>query len=100
MLYQLCDLLDITVNCTLTVPGQKRFCYQLVLCTVILIEVEKYCDLSSVLTALSNLFVQLGIDKCLVLIQFYGELLLLPVVTCSVGFKERGGTTNGVFGDE
>ena len=66
---------------------------------VVFIGSEKGCEPLSIFTELSNLCVEFGIDKGLALIRFSGEALIPPVVTCSVGFTEQGGTKNTILSD-
>ena len=66
---------------------------------MIFLGVEKDCYSSSIFTALSNLAVTLGLDNGLVLFKLYGQYLLFPVVTCSVGFTKHNDTKQIVLGD-
>ena len=48
---------------------------------------------------MSNLFVELGVDKIMVWIILSGESLFLTLVACGVIFAELGDKTNAALGD-
>ena len=59
--------------------------------------VENFCDLPSLFTTVTNLFVYLGLYKGLVWIRLFGEELILPVVSYGVVFTAHVVTTKNCW---
>ena len=64
---------------------------------IVFLGIPKLCDLSSFFTAVSNLFVGFGLDKCLIWIILWEEALIPLVVTCSAIFTELSNMKNVVL---